>query len=203
METVAQWVVQYGYAGLFVLLVLGIVGLPVPDETLLTFAGYLVFSGRVEILPTFVVAFFGSACGISLSYVLGRTLGLYAVRRYGRYVHVSEQRLERAHRWFLRHGRWTLTFCYYVPGIRHLMAYVAGAAKLEPRIFALFAYSGSLIWCATFISLGYFFGEERARLEARLGQIESVALVAVVVLFGAYLVWRWIAKRRASSPPAT
>ncbi len=68
-------IIDYGYPGLFVLLMLGIVGLPVPDETLLAFAGYLVFQGKLSPVPTLLASFLGSACGISLSYFLGASPG--------------------------------------------------------------------------------------------------------------------------------
>src|SRR6516225_10416948 len=69
-----QWIAQHGYAGIFSLLVFGIVGLPVPDEWLLTFSGYLVYKRTLLFLPTFGAAFLGSACGITVSYLLGRVL---------------------------------------------------------------------------------------------------------------------------------
>ena len=71
METLSQWVFHYGYAGIFFLLVLGIVGLPIPDETLLTFAGYLVFRNHLKLTPVYAAAFLGSICGITISYGLG------------------------------------------------------------------------------------------------------------------------------------
>ena len=75
-QQVLAWIAQYGYLAIFSLLVLGIVGLPVPDETLLTFTGYLVFQGHLSLPMAFLSGFAGSACGITLSYVLGRTFGL-------------------------------------------------------------------------------------------------------------------------------
>jgi membrane protein DedA with SNARE-associated domain len=81
MATIILWIAHYGYLALFGLLMLGIVGLPMPDETLLTFAGYLVFRQQFALLPTLAAAFCGSICGMSLSYGLGRTLGRAAVER--------------------------------------------------------------------------------------------------------------------------
>ncbi len=196
MESALHWVTQYGYAAIFTLLVLGIVGLPIPDETLLAFSGYLISQGRFRAVPTFATAFAGSVCGMSVSYLLGRTFGLYLVRRYGRYVHLDEERLDRVHLWFQRAGRWALTFGYYLPGIRHLTAYVAGASKLELGAFALFAYSGGFLWCTAYISLGYFLGAEWTQLEAKLGHLREVALAIVVLAVAAYLLWRQKHQRR-------
>ena len=75
MDAGFEWITQYGYAGIFLLLMLGIVGLPVPDETLLTFVGYLSFQGKLALLPSVTAAFLGSSTGISVSYGVGRVAG--------------------------------------------------------------------------------------------------------------------------------
>src|ERR1051326_5662774 len=141
VEQIGQWISTYGYPAIFVLLVFGIVGLPVPDETLLTFTGYLIYSGHLKLVPAFLAAFGGSACGITISYILGRTFGISLIHRYGKNIHLTEARIQYAHNWFERVGRWGLTFGYFIPGVRHFTAYAAGMSNLEPHIFAVFAYS--------------------------------------------------------------
>ncbi|HKC10930.1 MAG TPA: DedA family protein, partial [Vicinamibacteria bacterium] len=68
-----QWIAHYGYVAIFSLLVLGIIGLPIPDETLLLFVGYLIYKGQLRAIPSLASAFLGSLCGITLSYAVGRT----------------------------------------------------------------------------------------------------------------------------------
>src|SRR5215468_8003428 len=113
-QQVLAWIAQYGYVAIFLLLVFGIVGLPVPDETLLTFTGYLIFKGHLRLAPAFCSAFLGSVCGITFSYILGRTFGLALIHRYGKYVHLTEDRIRKVHEWFERVGRWGLTFGYFI-----------------------------------------------------------------------------------------
>ena len=83
MDIGFEWITRYGYAGIFVLLMLGIVGLPVPDEALLTFVGYLSFKGELAVVPSLVAAFLGSSTGISLSYGIGRVVGPQVQARLG------------------------------------------------------------------------------------------------------------------------
>jgi membrane protein DedA with SNARE-associated domain len=193
VETVLQLVTQYGHIAIFCLLVLGIVGLPVPDEWLLTFAGYLVYKGHFHYLPTVAAAFAGSVCGITVSYIIGRTGGLYLIHKYGRYVHLTQARLDRVHNWFERMGRWTLFFGYYMPGVRHFTAVVAGSSELEPHVFALFAYSGALVWVVTFISLGYFLGE---RWKSISEEIHGVLLWLTIAAVAAGLLFWWLRRRK-------
>ena len=168
MEWIFAWIAHYGYLALFTLLVLGIVGLPVPDETLLTFAGYLIFKHEFALAPTLLAAFLGSVCGISLSYGLGRSLGTYLVERIGYLLHLDPETLGSVRAWYDRRGKYTLLFGYFVPGFRHLTAYVAGASKLPLAVFAPFAYAGALLWSVSFIALGYMLGEEWARLSGAI-----------------------------------
>ena len=134
-EIALHWITQHGYAGIFSLLVFGIVGLPVPDEWLLTFSGYLVFKHTLRFLPTFGAAFLGSACGITVSYSLGRIFDTLSLYKYGWLFHLTPERLARVHSWFERRGRWTLLVGYFIPGVRHLTGYVAGVSRVELREF--------------------------------------------------------------------
>src|SRR5690348_10282868 len=104
---------------------LGIVGLPVPDETLLVFCGYLIYRGTFQAHTTWISAAAGSICGISISYVLGRTLGFRLIHKYGRKFGASEERLEKIHQWLEGVGHWGLMFGYFIPGVRHFTAVVS------------------------------------------------------------------------------
>lgn len=188
MDLVFHWISEYGYFGLFALLVLGIVGLPIPDETLLVFSGYLISRGKLSPIPTLLAGFLGSVCGITISYIIGRTLGIGFIHRYGRRLRITEERLARVHRWFDRIGHWTLFAGYYIAGVRHFTAVVAGTSGVEYRSFAAYAYSGGLVWVSTFLGIGYFFGDQWEQVMATIHR--NLLFVSVVVIAAAvvYLV---------------
>jgi membrane protein DedA with SNARE-associated domain len=193
MDSLLTWLSHYGYAGLFILLVLGIVGLPVPDETLLVFSGYLISKGRLHPAWTFLSGLCGSVSGISVSYLLGKSLGYSFVQRYGRYVHLSPERIDHVNHWFHRIGHWLLTIGYFIPGIRHFTAFVAGMSKLEYRTFAGFAYPGAAIWVGSFLALGYFLGDKWQTTFTSLHRYLVAITIAVGVILGA--VW-WLRRKR-------
>jgi membrane protein DedA with SNARE-associated domain len=172
----------YGYLGVFASLMLGIFGLPVPDETIMTFIGFLISKSYLKLIPAVLAAFAGSVCGITLSYAVGWFAGLRLITKYGRYVRVTPEKFERAHRWFERYGKWALFAGYFFPGLRHLTAFSAGAARLEYWVFAPFAYAGGLLWVVSFITLGYFVGEEWHKVMPRVQNYLWVAVGAVVAL---------------------
>src|SRR5262249_21459677 len=131
MDAVLDWVSTYGYAGIFLALVLGIVGVPVPDETLMVFCGYLISTGRLHPMGAFLSALAGSWCGITTSYYIGRTFGAGVTHRFGKYIGITDARLEHVHSWFNRAGHWALFIGYYIAGVRHFTAIVAGISQPE------------------------------------------------------------------------
>jgi membrane protein DedA with SNARE-associated domain len=196
METFTYLLSRYGYLGLFSLLMFGIVGVPVPDETLLTFAGVLVYRGHLEVGPTLAAAFLGSACGITVSYGLGRIFGLVLTTRFGRIMRVEPAKVERVHGWFERVGHWALLGGYFFPGIRHVTALLAGATKLKYADFAVFAYAGALVWTFTFITLGALAGRQWARVSEQIHHNLLIGSeVVAVCLLGAFIVRKILTRR--------
>lgn len=196
MAAFAHFLSHYGYLGLFGLLMLGIIGVPVPEETLLTFAGVLVFRGHLELLPTLLAAFLGSCCGITVSYSIGRGVGRVLTRRLGGAFRVTPEQFDRIEAWFERVGHWALLWGYFLPGIRHLTAVVAGATRLRFADFAVFAYAGALLWSLTFVSLGTLAGRQWARVSAEVhSNLLIASAVVVVLLVAAGVVRRWLARR--------
>jgi membrane protein DedA with SNARE-associated domain len=185
LDGIFAWVAVHGYGAIFLLLVLGVVGLPIPDETLLVFCGYLIGRGSMRPVPAFLSALAGSWCGISLSYTIGRTLGAGAVRRYGKYLHLTDERLAYVHQWFDRVGHWALFAGYFIAGVRHLTAITAGTSKLEFPSFVVYAWSGGAVWVATFLTLGYYLGDNWKRiaelLHRDIGYASLVLIAAVLV----------------------
>src|SRR5438552_5492967 len=180
-QAVVQWVTDYGYFGIFFLLIFGIIGLPVPDEWLLVISGYLAFKNVLGFVPTVAVAVLGSAGGLTMSYVLGRTSSGYMIRRYGHWLSIDDEKIRRTEHWFQNLGRWVLIVGPFVPGVRNLMGYIAGASKLRMRTFARFAYAGALISSATFVTFGYVVGRHVNWNYSRIPLIAVAVAVAFTV----------------------
>jgi membrane protein DedA with SNARE-associated domain len=193
MDEILQRISQYGLVGLFGALVFGILGLPIPDETLLVFFGYLTSRGTFHPLMTWLTALAGSMGGITCSYVVGRTAGHGFIHRYGKYIHFTEERMERVLEWFDRIGHWLLTIGYYIPGIRHFTALVAGMSGMKYRSFALYAYPGALLWVSTFLTIGYLLGEKWEQLFENVHRTVSFALLALAC--GGFITWYFMSKR--------
>ncbi|HWF61969.1 MAG TPA: DedA family protein [Nitrospira sp.] len=197
METTLAWIHNYEYPAIVLLLMLGIVGLPIPDETLLLFVGYLSFKGELSTPLSLSAAVLGSACGITISYGLGHLLGARVPTTLGPWLHIDQTRFLTAQRWVSRWGKYGLLVAYFVPGLRHLGALTLGAAGLQYPTFAIFAYTGAVVWSTTFITAGYLLGEQWAASSTTLHQtFQWIGIGTMVTVVGLIMV---ILLRRSSS----
>ncbi|GGG78832.1 DedA family protein [Paenibacillus radicis (ex Gao et al. 2016)] len=156
MDNLELIIAQYGYYAIYGLLTLGIVGLPVPDEMLMILIGYLSSTHVLNLCDSIVVAFLGTMTGMLFSFFLGNKVGKPLLLKYGKWIRLTPQRLEKVEKWFKKYGPWTIVFGYYIPGVRHLTCYMAGVIGIKFRHYVVIAAIGAFIWCCIFISVGYF-----------------------------------------------
>lgn len=189
MEHLQQAIValidHYGYWGLFIGLALGNLGAPVGTEVVLPVAGALTATGHLSSLwLTIVVALAGELSGGSVGYAIGRFGGVPLIERYGRYVHITHDRLLVVHGFFERWGTFAIFVCRFLPVLRGIAAIPAGIAEMNLTLFYLWTFLGSFIFCTLLILLGNAFG---AHLDTVLPLLRrgayvllGVALIAVV-----------------------
>ncbi len=170
---------HYGYISLTGILVLGIVGLPLPDETILTAVGYFVYRGDLSYFPALLAGITGGAIGITLSYLVGVFVGRPLVLRFGRFFHITDRTLGRVETYLARYGTFTLFGGFFIPGIRHLTAIVAGLGGMSFPRFALAAYTGVCVWVTVFITLGRFAGPQIALVADNLPMPVVLSLLGV------------------------
>jgi len=175
---------HYGYIVLFGVLTIELIGAPTPGETLMTYCGFLVFQGNLNWGFSIIVATAGVITGITTSYFIGRTLGVAFFHKYGRYIHLGPDKLEKTSQWFERYGHGLLFIAYFIPGVRHVTGYFSGITGIPYRKFALYAYIGALIWTSTFISLGKVLGANWAKFHESVSKYLIVGgiIIAVVLL---------------------
>jgi membrane protein DedA with SNARE-associated domain len=187
-EKLLTFILHYGYVGIFGSLVLGIIGLPIPDEFLMSFAGYLVAKGELNYFFTVLVASLGSITGMTISFFIGHKFGLSFIEKNGDKFHVTKAKLERLERWFNRFGKFAVTIGYFVPGIRHITAFSAGLSKWRYNTFLLYAMPGGFIWVLTFVNLGVFLKEHWRVFTESLHKYLLLTMLLMIIILG---IW-WI-----------
>ena len=159
---VAQWVTEvvyfFNYPGIFVLMLLSNLYLPIPSQLVLPLSGFLVGQGRFSFPLVILASTAGSLVGTLVLYAPGRRLGEEPVRRffkrYGRFVFLDESSLEKASGWFERHGEKAVLMGRLVPGAGALVSVPAGLKQMPIWRFAAYTAVGSAAWNAAFIVLG-------------------------------------------------
>lgn len=193
MESWYELINQYGYIAIFCILALGIVGLPIPDEVLLTYLGYLTAIEMIAFPYTLIAALAGSICGITFNYFLGIKLGEPFLRKYGSKFFIREKTIQRTNRLFNKYGPFVLFICYFVPGVRHVAAYFAGITKFSYKRFVLYAYTGALVWVMTFLFLGNRLGSNWEIISRYIHEyiwFIVVLLVIITVVLICYFILR-------------
>ncbi|WP_409292860.1 DedA family protein [Peribacillus sp. SCS-37] len=195
MEHLNSAIEHFGYLGIILVLVGGIIGLPIPDEVLLTYVGYNVFQDRLSLFPSVLSAFIGAAGGISLSYYIGFKFGLPLIKKHGSKFHISEEKVNRTQRLFQQVGPTLLLIGYFIPGVRHLAAFVSALNQYPFRKFVVYAYSGALIWVITFITLGIKLGKKWNLVEFYVSK-SSFYVILISLLVFACIVNFWKQKTK-------
>jgi len=193
MIDVNQWIATSGYVGIVLVVLLGNVGLPVPEETVLAVAGYLVWSGRLQLIPVLILATTSAIAGDNLGYWLGRRYGRVAVERYARWV-LKPRHVVAAERWIKRYGLLAVGAARFVGGARFLAGPLAGSLGLAFRSF----FVGNLLGAVLFVpyavgigyAIGYGLGPYVSRLQHALGGIGKVLLVVTIIGIASVIGWR-------------
>jgi membrane protein DedA with SNARE-associated domain len=181
-----QWIqtlVQtYGLWILFGVVMLESMGVPMPGETaLVASALYSGATHRIDIASVVGVAATAAIIGDNIGYLIGRSIGLRLIVRYGRHVGLDERRLKVGQYLFLRHGGKIVFFGRFVAFLRALAAVLAGANVMPWRHFLIMNALGGIFWASLFGFGAYFFGEEAKRLAGPIGLLLLVAALAIAV----------------------
>jgi membrane protein DedA with SNARE-associated domain len=148
------WVQDWGYLGIILLMAMESSIFPVPSELVIPPAAFLAAEGKLNVYGVIAAGTFGSWLGAAVSYWVALWLGRVVIARLGRYVLVSEAKLERAERWLHRYELGGIFFARLLPVIRHLISLPAGLIRMNFAKFSLMTVIGSAVWCSVLAWFG-------------------------------------------------
>ncbi len=184
---------QYGYIVLLIALILELIAFPLPGESLMTYCGYVIYQGKMNLVISILIATLGVSIGITLSYFIGKILGRTFFEKYGHYIHIDKNRLDKISIWSERYGNKLLIVSYFIPGVRHVTGYFSGITEVSYKKFAANAYLGAFIWTTTFISLGKFIGsnwEKYHFLFEKYLLIGSLIISIIIIVIYFYITYK-------------
>jgi membrane protein DedA with SNARE-associated domain len=199
--TLAPVLDRYGYLAVGGFVLLEDFGVPTPGETILIAAAVYAGAGKLSIVVVVLIAWVAAVLGDNIGYAIGAFGGRRLVVRYGRYVLITEERLDKAGSFFERHGGKVVVVARFIEGLRQVNGIVAGTSAMTWRRFLVFNVLGAALWVGTWSAVGYFAGnhitpiyEEVTRYSLYLAI--GIAVVVVVLIVRAVLRRR---RRRTTS----
>jgi len=186
---------QLGYAGIFFLMMLESMIVPVPSEFVMPFAGFLVAQGSFNGILVILVSTLGSITGSLLFYYIGKTGGHTLVQRYGKYVLVNLEDIKKTEAWFTKRGDLTIFVARLIPVVRHLISLIAGIGKMNVRKFTIYTILGAALWNGILTYLGILLGQHWAEVSQYMENLDLIILLLLIIGV-LYFVYRHLKRRK-------
>ncbi len=193
---------NYGYLAVFGLLLLEDFGVPVPGETVLILAAVYAGAGRLNIFVVILLAFLACVAGDNIGFAIGHFGGRPVVERFGKYIFLTPERLDKATRFFERHGGKIIVIARFVEGLRQANGIIAGMSGLHWRRFLAFNALGAALWVGVWTSIGYFSGDNIDAIYNAATRYDKYLAIAVGVFVVAYIARRVWRRRKAKAAAA-
>ncbi|WP_445613369.1 DedA family protein [Geobacillus sp. YF-1] len=197
MQTwITDFMEQFGYIGIFLMIALENIFPPIPSEVILPFGGFMTTYTTLTVPGVIAAATAGSVVGAIVLYGIGRLLSVERlgriVDRWGRWLRVKPEDIDKANRTFQRYGVWAVFVGRMIPLVRSLISIPAGMAKMNVWLFVWLSVLGTLIWNTILISIGAALGESWGKVSEVIGMYAEVVyiLIAAVIVVGAIRVWK-------------
>jgi membrane protein DedA with SNARE-associated domain len=183
-----------GYGGILILMAIESACIPLPSEVIMPFSGYLVFTGRFNLLWVATVGALGCNLGSLIAYEIGFYGGRPLVERYGSYILLSKRELDWADHFFTRFGDITVFVSRLLPVVRTFIALPAGVARMPRLRFHVYTFVGSWPWCLGLAWIGVKLGERwdsDPRLKIWFHRFDAI-IGGIIVLGAIWFIWsRW------------
>ncbi len=187
-----------GYAGIFVLTMLGSACIPIPSEATMLFAGFKVSDGDLTLLGVIVAGVTGELIGCLIAYAAGY-YGRIDLLERNKLIHIDRKRLDWVDRWFQKHGDITVFVGRLLPLVRAFISLPAGVAEMPLRRFIPFTVAGSVIWLSGLALIGRAVGDSWDEWHQKLAFLDYVVVLAAIAGIAYLLIRR---RRSGGEPPA-
>ncbi len=193
---------QYGYLAVAGLVLLEDFGVPVPGETVLILGAVYAGAGRLNVFLVALLAFLAAVLGDNIGFAIGHFGGRPLVERYGRYILLTPERIDKTTAFFERHGGKIIIVARFIEGLRQANGIIAGISGLHWAKFIVFNMIGAALWVTVWVSIGYLSGSHIDSIYNTAAQYSTYLAVAVGLLV---LVWiaRVVYRRRVRRAAGT
>jgi len=191
---------HFGYWAVPLLVMIEDFGIPVPGETVLIAASVYAGAGRLNVVAVGVVGFVAAVAGDNIGFAIGHFGGRALVLRWGRYVRLTEERLDKAEAFFNRRGAWIITVARFIEVLRQANGIIAGITGMRWLRFLAFNALGAALWVGTWVSLGYLAGSHIGTIYHYITEYFFYVLIALAALLAGYIARRALRRTLRATP---
>ncbi len=195
-----QFITDWGYVAVAVLMAAENACVPVPSELILGFSGYMIYAGQMQFAPALTAGMIGGLAGSLLAFYVGHAGGREFVDKYGHYIFIKKSHVDVAQRWFDKYGLKAVFFSRMLPVVRTFISLPAGFAHVDSKRFVIYTLAGALPWTALILFAGMALGKSWKVLLA-IGHQASIVFIVVcaIVIAGLYIRYRRRKKAEAET----
>ncbi|WP_144510477.1 DedA family protein [Bacillus sp. FJAT-22090] len=190
---ITDWMNQFGYLGVFLLILVENIFPPIPSEVILTLGGFMTTTTLMTKFGIIVASTLGSVIGAAILYWIGSLLDVKRlekiVQKYGKFLRLSIKDIHKANAWFEKYGVWAVFFGRLVPLVRSLISIPAGMSKMKFWLFLWFTFLGTLIWNTVLVSVGAAVGENWDEIVGYMDIYSNIVYVILAIIGVAFIVW--------------
>jgi len=199
LHGVAPILDRWGYLAVAGIIGVESFGVPAPGQTIMVAAAIYAGAGRLNIVGVGVVAFLAAVLGDNIGYWIGARSGRSLVHRFGKYIFVTPERLERAEKFFARRGNRVVVVARFIDGLRQLNGVIAGITAMPWRTFLVYNAIGAALWVGWWTTVSYLLGTHIVEVMGHLHRYKWWAMAAIALVIAAYVFLhvRHIRRRRA------
>ncbi len=200
LEDIIEWLVEtvghMGYTGITALMFLESSFFPFPSEVVMPPAGYLAWKGDMSLWAVILAGITGSILGAVFNYWIAVKFGRPFLLKYGKYFFISKESIDKAEKFFNKHGHVSTLVGRLLPVIRQYISLPAGIARMPMNTFILFTGIGAGAWVIILTLLGYMLGEHQELLKEYMHVITLACIGAAVIIAACYLIWLKVRKNK-------
>ena len=201
-QFILQVIEQFGYLGVFFLILIENVFPPIPSEVILLFSGFFSTYTNLSVFYMILASTFGSLLGAIILYYIGKIFNKERLKKIvkgklGKILFLKEKDIDKADEWFDNKGNKSVFFCRFVPIVRSLISVPAGMSEMPMVKFIIYTVCGSMIWNTVLICLGYKLGDNWEYVLTILDKYQLIVIVILIIVFG-YVIIKFYRKKRKS-----
>jgi membrane protein DedA with SNARE-associated domain len=197
--TIIHLIQSIGYFGIFILMTLDSMLIPIPSEITMPFAGFLASQGTLSLPLVILMGALGNVIGSLVGYYIGSVLEekalLSLIKSYGKYLLISEKDYIQSEKWFKKYGNGIVFLARLMPGIRTFISLAAGMFEMEIKRFIFYTFLGCVLWSGVLTCIGFYLGKKWENLGPLFNKFQDVILVLLILAIG-YFIYHKIYKSK-------